>query len=77
MDNIKPAAEALAGVLPANIFEEIFQKPGRGPQKEPTKERITIRLSPEVLDAYRATGKGWQSRIDDDLKELISKDKAA
>jgi uncharacterized protein (DUF4415 family) len=49
----------------------------RGPQKSPTKERITIRLSPDVLEAYRATGKGWQSRIDDDLKALIHKDKAA
>jgi len=49
----------------------------RGPQKEPTKERITIRLSPEVLDAYRATGRGWQSRMDEDLKTLVNKDRAA
>ena len=31
----------------------------RGPQKEPTKERITIRLSHDVVEQFRATGEGW------------------
>ena len=35
----------------------------RGPQRTPTKERITIRLSREVLDHYRATGRGRQARL--------------
>lgn len=43
----------------------------RGPQKAPTKERITIRLSPEVLERFRATGPGWQTRMDAALKEWI------
>jgi uncharacterized protein (DUF4415 family) len=36
-----------------------------------TKERITIRLSPDVLERFRATGKGWQTRIDEALKEWM------
>jgi uncharacterized protein (DUF4415 family) len=44
---------------------------GRGPQKSPTKERITIRFSHEVVDHFRAGGKGWQSRMDDVLREWI------
>jgi uncharacterized protein (DUF4415 family) len=36
-----------------------------------TKERITIRLSREVLDEFRATGTGWQSRVDAALKEWL------
>ena len=36
----------------------------RGPNKAPTKERITIRLSPDVLQSFRDSGDGWQSRID-------------
>lgn len=28
------------------------------------KERISLRLSPDVLEAFRATGEGWQTRID-------------
>lgn len=54
----------------ATILED--GRNGRGKQKSPTKERITIRLSPDVLNYYRSTGKGWQSRIDEALKESIS-----
>ncbi|MBF0135392.1 MAG: BrnA antitoxin family protein [Magnetococcus sp. DMHC-1] len=44
----------------------------RGAQKKTTKERITIRLSREVVDAFRATGNGWQSRVDDVLKDWVA-----
>lgn len=37
-----------------------------------TKERITIRLSSDVLQAFRSTGVGWQTRIDAALKEWLS-----
>jgi len=40
----------------------------RGPQKSPTKQLISLRLSKEVLDHFRATGPGWQNRIDETLK---------
>ena len=36
-----------------------------------TKERITIRLSREVVDQFRASGDGWQTRIDLALKEWL------
>jgi len=49
----------------------------RGPQKAPTKERITIRLSPEVVARFRATGEGWQSRMDAALQEWLRKQKSA
>ena len=45
-------------------------KAGR-PKAQVTKERITIRLSPEVLAAFKNSGKGWQSRIDAVLKEWL------
>ena len=35
----------------------------RGPQKEPVKERIGLRLNKDVVDHFRRTGPGWQSRI--------------
>jgi uncharacterized protein (DUF4415 family) len=43
----------------------------RGPQKAPRKEQVAIRLSPEVLAYFRATGKGWHTRMDAALKEWI------
>lgn len=36
-----------------------------------TKERITIRLSPEVVQAFRASGEGWQTRLDAALKDWL------
>jgi uncharacterized protein (DUF4415 family) len=47
----------------------------RGPQKAPRKIPVSIRLSPEVVEHFKATGPGWQSRIDEALKEAVSGDR--
>jgi uncharacterized protein (DUF4415 family) len=44
----------------------------RGAQKAPVKVSTTLRLSPDVLARFRATGKGWQARIDQALKEWLA-----
>ena len=43
---------------------------GRGPNKAPTKKLVSLRLSGQVLEAYKAKGPGWQSRIDADLRRI-------
>ena len=62
----KPAAE----VLPPDLLRTMGIKP-RGPQKAPTKQATPIRLSPEVMAAFKATGAGWQTRIDAALKDWL------
>ena len=48
------------------------RKPGqRGPGRRAPKEVINIRLSPEVLSAFRATGNGWQTRVDGALRDWL------
>ncbi len=37
---------------------------GRGPGKTPAKERISLRLAPDIANAVRATGDGWQTRVE-------------
>jgi uncharacterized protein (DUF4415 family) len=66
----KPAAEILSPGLMKKLG-------GRGPQKSRTKERITIRLSHEVVEQFRATGEGWQTRMDTALKDWLKSHKAA
>jgi uncharacterized protein (DUF4415 family) len=44
---------------------------GRGPQKAAPKVSTTIRLSPDVVQAFRAAGDGWQTRIDAALKDWL------
>jgi uncharacterized protein (DUF4415 family) len=59
----KPFAEAMPE-LAASI------RKGRGPNKAPTKKLVSLRLSPDVLDHFKATGPGWQSKIDDALRRV-------
>ncbi|MDB5990843.1 MAG: hypothetical protein JWQ10_2246 [Herbaspirillum sp.] len=36
-----------------------------------TKERVTIRMNPTTVARFRATGKGWQTRMDAALAEWL------
>lgn len=56
--------------LPESLRNTLARRP-RGPQKAPLKERVTIRLSPEVVSSFRATGAGWQTRLDAALKDWL------
>lgn len=44
----------------------------RGPGRCPTKEQVAIRFDPDVLTAFRATGKGWQTRMNAALREWLN-----
>ncbi|MBK8434089.1 MAG: BrnA antitoxin family protein [Chloroflexi bacterium] len=72
---ITTAAMADPDALPLTDQEWTQVKPlvrvGR-PRADVTKERITIRLSRDVVEQFRATGTGWQTRIDAALREWLS-----
>ena len=70
MKRFRPAKE----VLPSTLLAKLNV---RGPQRAPTKERITIRLSPEVVQRFRDTGDGWQTRVDIALKDWLKSHKPA
>lgn len=72
-DNPELTAEDIAKAVPfAQALPELAAKMrGRGRQKAPTKISTTIRLSPDVLQHFKAGGPGWQSRIDDALRNAI------
>jgi uncharacterized protein (DUF4415 family) len=62
-------ARPLLEVLPEEVVDAIKRSRGqRGPQKEPTKELISLRLDRDVVAALRATGFGWQTRANDALR---------
>jgi len=70
LKRFRPARQTLPGSLRRKVGV-------RGPQKSPTKERITIRLSQEVVQSFRATGEGWQTRVDAALQDWLRKHKSA
>jgi uncharacterized protein (DUF4415 family) len=54
-------------VLPDDVLAAFPRT--RGAQKAPKKVHLSIRLSPDVVEHYKATGPGWQARMDEDLKK--------
>ena len=72
-DNPEWTKEDFARARPfSSLPESLRSKIGvRGPQKAPVKERITIRLSHDVVEKFRATGEGWQTRMDAALKDWL------
>jgi len=58
---------------PISEFPEIVKamlryRGQRGKQKAPTKELISLRVDRDVVEAYRATGRGWQTRANEALR---------
>ena len=51
-------------------FANVAVRRGRPPVARP-KISTTIRLSQDVIDHFRADGKGWQTRINEALREWI------
>lgn len=70
MARFKSSAE----VLPPTLRKKLGV---RGPQEAPTKERITIRLSREVVERFSESGDGWQTRVDAAPRERLKKNSPA
>ena len=45
----------------------------RGPQRSPTKQSVSVRYSPDVLAFFKATGAGWQTRMNEALRDWMAK----
>ena len=61
-------------LTPAQLKAMVPARALRGrPPLESRKQLVSIRYSPEVLAYFKATGDGWQSRMDGVLKAYIAK----
>ena len=67
LSEVDPALFKPFQALPASLQAKLRGRP----KAAVTKERITIRLSPEVVQSFRATGDGWQTRVDAALKDWL------
>lgn len=61
-------AQAATDILPDGMKRAIG---ARGPQKAPRKQSTTIRFDADVLAALKATGKGWQTRVNDAMRDWV------
>jgi len=67
------AAGTRLSSLPKSLQGKLRRVGERGPQKAPTKQLVSLRLSLDVLAHYKAGGPGWQTRIDQTLKRAVSR----
>ncbi|MBV9064645.1 MAG: BrnA antitoxin family protein [Methylobacteriaceae bacterium] len=66
---MRPARE----VLPPDFYAMVTKRrPGqRGPGKKPAKVAMTIRVDADTLAAWKASGAGWQRRVNDVLRKAV------
>ena len=69
-------AEDFRHFRPSSDFPELVEaferaRGQRGPQKAPVKDRIGLRLDHAVVEHFRSSGPGWQSRINDILAAYV------
>lgn len=67
----KPSGEVLAGLF-GNAQAKEMLKPKRGrPKSSTNKEHVNVRLDTEVLAQFRASGPGWQTRMNAALADWL------
>jgi uncharacterized protein (DUF4415 family) len=64
MKRFRPIAE----VLPPSSLQKLGLK-RRTEQVTQDKEKVTLQLSRDVVEKFRATGEGWEARVDAALRE--------
>jgi uncharacterized protein (DUF4415 family) len=68
----RPALEVVAEVFGSDAADTLRRGRGR-PEKPNRKVNQTLRLDPDVLEAYRHQGSGWQTRINEVLRQHMPK----
>jgi uncharacterized protein (DUF4415 family) len=65
----RPASEVLPEFIGEAATQELMRQSAARRQKPERKVSETLRLDPEVLEAYRQEGAGWQARMNDVLRQ--------
>ncbi len=65
----RPAAEVLSKFIGEKATQELMRRSRGRPPKADKKVNQTLRMDADVLEAYRQEGKGWQTRINEVLRQ--------
>lgn len=70
-ERARPAKDVLPGLVGAVAAKELLKpKRGRPPAASP-KEHLNIRLDADIVEAFRRTGSGWQTRLNNALRDWV------
>jgi uncharacterized protein (DUF4415 family) len=67
-DKARPFAEVLPELAESWRRTQVRQKP-------PTKKLVSLRLDQDVIEHFKAQGRGWQTRINEALRSLVARDR--
>lgn len=56
---------------PSDLELSLMRRPGR-PFGSGTKRQITLRLDADLIDTFKASGDGWQTRINAVLRDAVA-----
>ena len=68
----RPAAEVLPRIMGKEAAATLLKRRGRKPGTN-NKVATSLRLDPDLLEAFKATGEGWQTRMNDALRDWAKK----
>ncbi|GAN84032.1 BrnA antitoxin family protein [Novacetimonas hansenii] len=55
-----------------DLFASSGKRQKRGPKPNPNaKKLLTLRIDPDVIEAFKRTGDGWQTRMNDALRSAM------
>lgn len=66
----RSASEVLPELFGQEVAAEMLKPRGR-PKAAETKIHVNLRLDADVLEAFKATGRGWQTRVNRALREWL------
>jgi uncharacterized protein (DUF4415 family) len=70
-EKVKPASKVLPRLIGMKHAAELLNpKRGRPPLENP-KEHVNIRLDADFVQAFKSKGRGWQTRVNSDLREWL------
>ena len=72
LDGIEPEDDVDSPDATQPMREVVTQRRAGRPAGSGNKEQVAIRFDKDVLSSFRATGPGWQTRMNDALREWLN-----
>ncbi len=68
---IRPATGVLTKDGMKRVAPYVIPIPGRPPERDEPKKQVTLRLDADLLEMFRASGAGWQTRLNATLRKAV------
>lgn len=68
---VRPATGVLTKDGMKQVPPFVIPIPGRPPLRGEAKKQVTLRLDADLLEKFRATGAGWQTRLNETLRKAV------